>query len=774
MALPEPSEEQQQIVKKIAKNNIIVNAVAGSGKTTTMLFIAKEYPDKNILVLTYNKRLRFETRQRVDKANIKNVNVHNYHSFCCTRYFMSGYTDDIIIDSLDKYKSSKTQQPSFCYDIIVIDEAQDLTPLYFRLIKLIIKQCVKQPILCVIGDTMQTIYQFNGADSRFITMASELFPSSKKWINLSLTTSYRLSVNVCNFINFCVHKRDVSNPLIRAGNITKESPKGARPRYIFCNAFDTCLAKELTHHYLGKDKFGYKYDDIFILAPSIQSELSPIKMFANNISTNYNIPIFIPSSDTEKLDINEIKNKVVFATFHQVKGLQRKCIIVFGFDNSYFYYYNCDGDKTHCSPEIHVALTRTMERLTVIHHFKKNFIDFIDNTLISKYCYVEKIGNTDLNTQWFLNRYDDSILNMRLFTKLQVEDEISGETTVMRAIDKIMDLNNTDNSLDKNIKLSVTRLISRLSQETINECLDMVTITAIKNKIDTTDDMVLYDEDKMLEANTRYENRRKDDFLITMTNKTNKVSDSQMNVFTKSLTGEIFNNEENVSDIIGTAIPIIYEYKKTDKIRLKRDVFELLQRYNYNDMYKGIRNQFNALRKLKTYTNKQIFELVTIHLALSNNLIYKVNQMTSYNLLSAKTVNLCMRRLDNNITTDVNPIFESYFSKEIEVEVDGYEQPIKRIIHGYVDCIDENSLWEFKTSQTLTQLHILQLVVYMYLYSYSFMVKRKYYILSISSGEKYELQCSKSSLENIINILMQAKFMKRIRLSDDEFIYENS
>ena len=60
MLLPNKSNDQQKILYAIQKNNVIVDSIAGSGKTATILHIANEFQDKNILLLTYNKRLKFE------------------------------------------------------------------------------------------------------------------------------------------------------------------------------------------------------------------------------------------------------------------------------------------------------------------------------------------------------------------------------------------------------------------------------------------------------------------------------------------------------------------------------------------------------------------------------------------------------------------------------------------------------------------------------------------------------------------------------------------
>ena len=86
MNLPPYSEEQYNVINSLVNNNVVVDSVAGSGKTTCNLHIATKYSDKNILLLTYNAKLKIETREKSQSLGLKNMTVHTYHSFCVKYY----------------------------------------------------------------------------------------------------------------------------------------------------------------------------------------------------------------------------------------------------------------------------------------------------------------------------------------------------------------------------------------------------------------------------------------------------------------------------------------------------------------------------------------------------------------------------------------------------------------------------------------------------------------------------------------------------------------
>ena len=127
MMPPPASEEQKNIVEQYRKNNVKVDAVAGSGKTTTVYYIGTGFSKDLILLLTYNKKLRLETREKLEENGVTNVEVHTYHSFCVKYYNHKCFTDRPM-----KNLINRDQKPlkDFKYQRIICDEAQDITHLY--------------------------------------------------------------------------------------------------------------------------------------------------------------------------------------------------------------------------------------------------------------------------------------------------------------------------------------------------------------------------------------------------------------------------------------------------------------------------------------------------------------------------------------------------------------------------------------------------------------------------------------------------------------------
>lgn len=399
-SLPVPSDEQREVLHLFADNNVICDSVAGSGKTTTILHLAQAYPDRRFMLFTYNQRLKEETRIRAIKSQVKNLEVHNYHSFIVKYYSKNSYTDV----GLSAVLADKECKPlsAFKFDSLILDETQDMTPLYYRVIYLAIRDNISasfsQLRICVFGDKHQSIFKYNHADERFIIFANKLFENGRPWKTTQLRTSYRITKPMCEFLNKTVlHDNRMS--------AVKESQN--KVRYIVCNCFSDRHRKSFyrngeKQHQFGRpfeeimyyvDECQFDFEDIFVLAPSVKSDKSQIRQLANEVSNILEIPIFVPISDEERIDPQVIQGKMVFSTFHQVKGLERKVVIVMNFDD----FMPTMKNLSECPNELYVALTRATERMSIFHHYQNNYLGFLNLQSLRQTCHVELHKNVGLS-----------------------------------------------------------------------------------------------------------------------------------------------------------------------------------------------------------------------------------------------------------------------------------------------------------------------------------------------------------------------------------------
>jgi hypothetical protein len=396
------SSEQKEIVDAVVQgNNVCVDAVAGSGKTTTLLFIGNALPHKKIAVVTYNSRLKTETRDKVKAHGLTHMKVHSYHSYGKAYYMDPCLTDTELIKitstNIAPFVSKKAPE----FDIFIIDEAQDMTPIYFKFICKAFRDS-KASQLVVLGDHLQCIYDFpqKGADVRFLTLAEKIYEGSTSttWVKRTLHTSYRITKAMEYFVNDCL----LGYPRMK----TSEFKQKCQPvKYITGDPFEKVprhISEEINMLLITKV---CKPSDIFILAPSIRSknEKNPVKLLENEL-VKQGFPCYVPFSDDEELRDQVIQGKIVFSSMHQSKGLERKYVFVLSFSSTFYFTFR-DAMKTVCPPLLYVAATRAMEVLYVCGEDRTNGpLPFLNiDALVSKYIEIiplskKKKGETPPST----------------------------------------------------------------------------------------------------------------------------------------------------------------------------------------------------------------------------------------------------------------------------------------------------------------------------------------------------------------------------------------
>jgi hypothetical protein len=356
-----PTDEQIAIVRSIRDLHTVVDAVAGSGKTSTIKFIAMTYVRENILVMMYNVERRKETTAAMKKYGFTNIEIQTFNSAGYNFYGSNCFNDN----ALDKVVTSNREpQQALYHNIIILDEVQDKTDLYYRFtMKLMHDSKTTKPIkLVLLGDYMQAINSFNGSKTDYILEPEKYYAGN--WNHLPLSLTFRMTIPMVNLVNA------LTGRIIRS-----DKPSNKRPQYYICDDA-TVFAK--IREYLTI----YNPQDIFILTPTTRKSNNVAGIC--NLLTAHGIPIYVTGETYGKNE--SINGKLVISTIHIAKGSERKVVFVYGFDDSVLPKMLGEKDISACDPLLYVALTRASEELLIFHGKTRKFI--VPRDIIASYCDV--------------------------------------------------------------------------------------------------------------------------------------------------------------------------------------------------------------------------------------------------------------------------------------------------------------------------------------------------------------------------------------------------
>lgn len=375
MSLPSPSEEQQEIINSVVRGyNVKVDAVAGAGKSTTLLLTSMEIMkvfNNWTLILTYNRKLKDELAERVKKTDLdKHLAVYTYHGYASKLYGRTINNDLLMRKAIEGGRPVMNIQPMF----ILLDEVQDMNPDYHKLVSMIVKQ---GSLLVLVGDRRQCINEYLDASSDYLVNYSKYFDTGRPWRELTLRTSYRLTPAIAKFVNTHILNQD----LIIAGNTTRNNIK---PVYHYGVWNLESLIKTIRKK--------YEPDDIVVMTPTTKSVSNPRTPLGKLLKKKNNgLLFYIKDDESENTDPLITKNKIVISTYHSMKGLERKCTILVGFDESYFEYMDRTWPREEKSlPNImYVAATRSTEAMYIIQDKEKAPLRTIMLNILPNHCSIK-------------------------------------------------------------------------------------------------------------------------------------------------------------------------------------------------------------------------------------------------------------------------------------------------------------------------------------------------------------------------------------------------
>lgn len=288
------------------------------------------------------------------------------------RLLRIGAYNDVIFSDLRRGLSTKQRAAVLShwkprYDVVIIDEMQDLNDNLFWITRLFISILAqtgrKPPRLIVLGDSRQAIDQYKAADAQYLDLAKDILSdiTPSLWVSLKLDKSFRLSHEVAAFVNGFIGEKYIEG--------SHSSPK---PVYLLANLkkFKTLL------EYLLPLIRKYGAENTVILGPAVRYD--PIIPLLTNELTRLQIPVAQPASDNAGLDDDALRGKLVVSSYDQFKGHERKLAIVYGVDSSYFdapYRQSLPDDR--CPNAMFVALTCALEQLVVVQDSQNAAVPFM-------------------------------------------------------------------------------------------------------------------------------------------------------------------------------------------------------------------------------------------------------------------------------------------------------------------------------------------------------------------------------------------------------------
>jgi hypothetical protein len=416
--------------------------------------------------------------------------------------------------------------------------------------------------------------------------------------------------------------------------------------------------------------------------------------------------------ESDNVDEKIIQKKLVFSTFHSVKGRQRKYVFVMGFEQGYMRFYGKDLPQDKCPSTLYVATTRATHGLFILER-------------------------NDFETDKPLEFLKKNHFEMKKMPEIEFKG--SPYFPMYESVEK---------SLEE----------------------------AVKHYITPTD-LIKFIPESVLEEITPYLDKM---FKVV------KEKSAEINIPTVVETDQGY--FEEVSDLNGLAIPAMY-YDYLSSIWeegatnvLYQSILILLDEFKEHE-HKYLKEIASKLPATFSKPADYLF-LANVYIAFQEKLYFKLKQIgeNEYGWISDSALERSRNRLEKTIgieCEECKPLIEKtiiHQSQEQEHEkIDKYlEEYFEDGVHfrftARTDLITSETVWEIKCVREITMDHQLQVVIYAWLYKLLDYPEKKFKIFNIRTNEVQELNASQEELDFIVISLLQGKYQREKKMTDQEFL----
>lgn len=365
------SEEQQEFINlALSEENILVDACIGSGKTTSIQALCDKIPDKKILYLTYNKLLKDDARKKIKNQN---VDVHNYHSFALLALNVNHIATSVT-DSLLNFHKHKPKIKN--YDVIMIDEYQDIDMEIAYMLNDIKMQCPDAQILAV-GDMCQKIY-----DKTNLNVLGFIHDFLDEYKTVQFTTCFRIGKDHAEYL----------------GRIWNKEIKGVNKK---CTVED--MGYETAYDFISKQKPG----DILCLGKRNSYMSGFLNKLEEEFPETFNKRTVYASIRDD--NITPDNHTAIFTTYDASKGLERPICMIFDYDESYWQTRSHNaGVKYEILRNIFlVAASRGKQRIIFVKYPKGGRKKITEDMLVRKFNENKRFNNFFVSTMFDFKYKED-------------------------------------------------------------------------------------------------------------------------------------------------------------------------------------------------------------------------------------------------------------------------------------------------------------------------------------------------------------------------------
>jgi hypothetical protein len=412
--------------------------------------------------------------------------------------------------------------------------------------------------------------------------------------------------------------------------------------------------------------------------------------------------------ETDIADERVIDGKIVFSTFHTVKGRQRKYVFVVGFDQGYFYTAR-SIPKDVCPNTLYVACTRATHALYLLENDNSRPLEFLKNSqhTMKQSDYIDFKGNPQ---------------------------------SIFRSCEDVQD----SIVLIPTYHVNPSELIKFISEDTLDY------ITPIINRI-FVQETAEQEHIEIPKIQQTY------GFLFEEVSDLNGIA----------ITGMIYDavcpeKKMGAAVLVEMLQNYIQELRENSHTYLKRKVRELPEVYETPADYLYLANVFVAtqeklyskLYQMDRYdwiTPKMIDQCKT---RVMENLGHDIQDVHA--IVEKTLIHYVQEEQHAPLDAALYPFFS-------------YETRFR--FTARVDLLTPASMWEMKCTTNVTLDHMIQVVLYAWILHYlEPQCPRTSRIYNIRNGEKWVLRGSPEDYTNIVAALLRGKYMRKESVPDDTFV----